>query len=158
MPRTLSASRPARADVGLLRGLGGVPIEQMQHEPGCQCGSEPSAEPAARDVDDIWQPALAIAGSVRRAQQPQLSEALLMPEVGLRLTFSALCADPSWSGRRATSRRGRKRKSESGLYSRTTRIDGTVEPHSERYIRRCCLRGRETRVPRTRWSGASETI
>ena len=77
----------------------------MQHEPGCQCGSEPSAEPAARDVDDIWQPAMAIAGSVRRAQQPQLSEAVLMPEVGLRLTLSALCADPSWSGRRATSSR-----------------------------------------------------
>ena len=89
----------------VLRGLGGVPIEQMQHEPGCLCGSEASAEPAPRDVDDLWQPALAIAGSVQRAQQPQLSEAFLMPEVGLRLTLSALCADPSWTGSRATSSR-----------------------------------------------------
>ena len=72
-----------------------MPIEQMQHEPGCQCGSEPSTELAPRDVDDIWQPAVAIAGSVRGAQQPPPTVAVLMPEVGLRLTFHALCADPS---------------------------------------------------------------
>ena len=77
----------------------------MQHEPGCQCGSEPSTEPAPRDVDDLWQPAVAIAGSVRGAQQPPPTIAVLMPEVGLRLTFHASCADPSWPGRRATSSR-----------------------------------------------------
>ena len=67
-----------RSDVGLLRGLSGVPIEQMQHEPGCLCGSEASAEPAPRDVDDLWQPAVAIAGSVRGAQQPPPTIAVLM--------------------------------------------------------------------------------
>ena len=70
-----------------------MPIEQMQHEPGCQCGSEPSTGPAPRDVDDLWQPAVAIAGSVRGALQPPPTVAVLMPEVGLRLTFNASCAD-----------------------------------------------------------------
>ena len=64
-----------------------MPIEQMQHEPGCLCGSEASAEPAPRDVDDLWQPAVAIAGSVRGALQPPPTVAVLMPEVGLRLTL-----------------------------------------------------------------------
>ena len=82
-----------------------MPIEQMQHEPGCQCGSEPSTGPAPRDVDDLWQPAVAIAGSVRGALQPPPTIAVLRPEVGLRLTFHASCADPSWPGRRATSSR-----------------------------------------------------
>ena len=84
LPRTLSASALPRSDVGLLRGLAGVPIEQMQHEPGCQCGSEPSAEPAPRDVDDLWQLAVAIAGSVRGALQPPPTVAVVMPEVCLR--------------------------------------------------------------------------
>ena len=54
-------------------------------------------------------------GSVRGALQPPPSVAFLMPEVGLRLTFNALHAQIRHGLDAEQLRRGRKRKSESGL-------------------------------------------
>ena len=80
------------------------PVKQMQHEPGCQCDSQPSVQAEAQDVDDIWQPAVAIAGAVR---SPSLGFPPPLPWTrrAARLTCAASCADPAWTGRRATSSR-----------------------------------------------------
>lgn len=37
----------------------------MLHEVSCPCCDQPRVAPEARNVDEMWQPAVAIAGSVR---------------------------------------------------------------------------------------------